>query len=135
MKIKWKTGTALCALLLLLTLALAGCDFFAALFDPLIGTWTGTYVSTLAGSFSLTVEFKADETFSETMSLSPTPVTIAGTYVDDKDLKTLTVTVTSTSDPAMIPVGTVGVSNYALSTDKKTLTMTSPDGIGTLTKQ
>lgn len=58
-----KQRLAKVALIVLLpTLALAGCNFIGGIFDPMIGTWTGGVQSMV-----LTLQINADKTFTEVM--------------------------------------------------------------------
>jgi hypothetical protein len=116
MKRKWLSKTVL-VLCLLFTLVLGGCDFFAGIFDPLIGSWTGS-VTLLSVTASTTYTFHADAKWDVSTAITGLPnATSSGTYIHDIKAGTLELTTTS---------GGSGVQayTYAISADKKTLTIT-----------
>jgi hypothetical protein len=78
--------------LLLPTLALAGCNFLAGIFDPMVGTWTGGVEGTV-----LTMQFNGDKTFTEVMVIATAnaEMVLAGTWTYDSAAKALRVVITT----------------------------------------
>ncbi len=106
--------------------------------DPIIGVWEGTWYDIGGEVFSETIEYKADVTFTITMAdVPPTSwsVTFSGTYVHDSTAQTVTITVTSSTDPSFVDVGYTHTSTYSLSADKNTIMVTASNGSGTFTRQ
>jgi hypothetical protein len=105
--------------------------------DPIIGVWEGTWIDIGGDSFTINVEYKADGTFTEIFAdIPPTfSATFSGTYVHDSAAKTITITVTSTTDPGVVPVGYTETTLYSLSADNNIITVTSSNGSGTITRQ
>ncbi len=103
--------------------------------NPLIGTWAGTFTSTSGSSVSLEFEFKADHTYSQT--IVDYTIDTAGTYIQDTAAKTVTLTVTYSSNPGFVPVGYTDTMTYSFSADNNTLTFTLglQPGTGILTRQ
>jgi hypothetical protein len=131
---KGKRGfIALEIMLLLVVFSLAGCDWLAGLFNPLIGSWSGTFTPTASSPVAETMEYKADDTFTATMP--GMSITFSGTYVQDSDAKTATITVTTTNDPVFLPVGYVETFSYSFSSDNDTMTIVTANGSGTFTRQ
>lgn len=132
---------------------LSGCDFFAGLFNPLIGTWAGSVtVSTMTMTYT-SYMFKYDNsyTFSGTFSESGSGVSGttsgSGTYIQDQSAKTITGTGTmtwkSTSGPSQYyqyfdrTENTSDTTSYSISGNTLTLSATH-DGTNytiTLTRQ
>jgi hypothetical protein len=137
-KLRWVHGIMLVAFSIGLLVVLAGCpENGAPSVDPVIGVWKGTWYDTGGEDFSIDVEYKADGTFTETLADIPLTfsVTFSGTYVHDSAAKTITITVTSTTDPSFVAVGYMHTSTYSLSADKNTMMVTASNGSGTFTRQ
>ena len=131
-------GIMLVAFSIGLLVVLAGCpENGASSVDPLIGVWEGTWYSIGGETLSINMEYKADGTFTQTVAdIPPTfSATFSGTYVHDSAAKTITITVTSTTDPGFIAIGYKETSTYSLSADNNTMTATNSSGTGTFTRQ
>jgi hypothetical protein len=130
-----KGYVALCTLVVLLVPGLAGCPPDPSLVNPLIGEWEGTFTPTSGSPISLAFEFKADNTYTQT--IVDYAVDLAGTYVQDTDANTVTMTVTASSNEGFIPVGYTSTMTYSFSDDDNTMTFTGSDqpGTGILTRQ
>ncbi len=118
---------------LLFVLFFSGCDFFAAQFDPLIGTWE---VSTLFVGVTETdrLAFHADLTSEMNIILSDgvnsAAFSLTGTYVKDDAAKTITFTWTTSNYPLIAAPQTV-TDSFEISADKKSLTLVPEGGAGT----
>ncbi len=124
---KWKGSLGRTILLVVLAgVLLGGCDFFAGLFNPLIGTWHTTITS---GSTQITQDatLKADGSLSVVMSDGTSTQTKTGTWTSDAGAKTLTFVISSPG-----PTETQ-VWGYAISSDRNTLTLTFQSTTGTST--
>jgi hypothetical protein len=133
-KSKWLYAVMLAVLSFGLLALLSGCPEDV---DRLIGVWEGTWIDTGGNDFAVNVEYKADGTFTETLADIPETFscTFSGTYVHDSAARTVTITVTSTTDPGVVDVGYEETSTYSLSSDYNTMTVTSSTGSGTFTRQ
>ena len=115
---------AILVLCLLFVLVLAGCDLFAGIFDPLIGSWVWSYPP-----MSVTYGFHADNSWDAVMSQTGYPdQTVAGTYTHDTKAGTLDMTATSGGS------GTQSYT-YTISSDRKTLTLTQGSTSEVLTRK
>lgn len=109
-------------LLLALIVGLSGCDWFASLFDPLVGMWDLDDSS--SSGMSGTLEMNWGKTFSLTLTQSSIENTASGTYSVDEETGIFTMDVTeSTWETGGPGIGSWTFS-YTLSNDNKTLTLT-----------
>ena len=132
---------AVSALIIGFAFLLAGCDFFAGLTNPLIGTWRTTVDVSSTADMVLTLDLRADKTLeiAGTLTGSTTgTVSGSGTYTQNSSAETIridasmTTTVTgSRPETAEIAGETVA---YSFSADKDTMTWIDSSGILTGTR-
>lgn len=117
-----KSILALSLLLLALIVGLSGCDWFASLFDPLVGTWD--FDESSISGMSGTLDMNWNKTFSLSLTMSSVENTASGTYSADEATKMFVMDVKeSTWETGGPGIGLFSFS-YALSTDEKILTLT-----------
>jgi hypothetical protein len=135
MSTKRKAFVAFCTVTVFLVFCLAGCDWIERFFNPLIGEWAGTFTPTSGSPLSMEYEFTTDHTF--TQAIVDYALDTAGTYVQDTAAKTVTMTITYSSDEGFVPVGYTATMTYAFSTDNNTMIFTTSGqpGTGVLTRQ
>ncbi len=120
MKRKFSGKGLLLLVVMTATLGLAGCDFIVGLFDPLIGTWTGSSEGQV-----YTAELHGDRTFSLSVTSEGQTLTSSGTYSVDSAAKVLTWSFTQSDWEEDGPTaGTIFTFRYGLSANNSKLTLT-----------
>ena len=102
--------------------------------SSLVGTWKGT--STPDGQeqgMKVAFEMREDSTFTET--IKEPKVTFSGRYSVDETSGVLNVTVDTTSDASIVPVGASFTQDITISRDGQTFRATGGGSSGDFTKQ
>jgi hypothetical protein len=124
---KRRTKPILLALLVIVPLTFSGCDFVMGLFDPLIGTWTGTVseISPSALMGTATFEVHSDKTCTLTVVADKGGGTATGTYSVDVAAESITFIFSSATYGDGLKTDTPLEMNYALTESNTVLTIQS----------
>jgi hypothetical protein len=127
---------AVSALVFGIAFLFTGCDFFAGLSNPLIGTWRTTVHVSSAADMVLTLDIHADKSLEITGTLTGSTtgsVSGSGTFTQDSSAETITIdgsmttTVTGRTPTRAAMAGETIA--YSISTDKNTMTWIDSSGV------